>query len=40
MAKNQDLEFSLVKEIKQSKTYNLLFPKREIGLAIVLLSDF
>lgn len=39
MANNQDLEFSFVKEINEPQTYNLLFPKREVGLAIVLLYE-
>ena len=37
MTNDQDLEFSFVKEINEAKTYHLLFPKRDIGLAILLL---
>ena len=37
MTNHQDLEFSFVKEINEAKTYHLLFPKRDIGWAILLL---
>jgi len=39
MSKKEDIKFNFFEEISKAKSYALLFPKREIGLAIIYLYE-
>ncbi|EKT3958319.1 hypothetical protein NTJ28_002328, partial [Flavobacterium psychrophilum] len=39
MSNSENTNFNFIKILNEEKTYKLLFPEREIGLAIVLIYE-